>query len=143
MTDRFSLLGDRPATRGFTLIELMIVVAVIAILAAIAYPAYTQHLIKARRAAAAGCLLEAAQFMERHYTVNLSYAGARPPACSADVARFYTLSPGTPTARTYVLSAAPISTSAQARDTKCGTLTLNQQGVRGEGGTATSADECW
>ena len=58
--------------RGFTLIELMVVVAIIAILAAIAYPSYTNHVVKTRRAAATACVMEAAHFMERYYTTNLT-----------------------------------------------------------------------
>ena len=67
---------------GFTLIEVMITVAIIAVLTAIAYPSYESHVTKTRRAAAAGCLLERAQFMERFYTTNLSYldsANSPPP----------------------------------------------------------------
>src|SRR3546814_19429854 len=63
--------GDRSPVSGFTLIELMIVVAIVAILAAIAYPSYINHITKTRRAAGAGCALEAAKFMERFYTTNL------------------------------------------------------------------------
>ena len=55
----------RAAGRGFTLIELMIVVAIVAILAAIAYPSYREHVVKSRRATAQSCLLEMAQFEAR------------------------------------------------------------------------------
>src|SRR3546814_7599636 len=66
--------------RGFTLIELMVVVAIIAILASIAYPAYTDYIVKTRRSAGAACLLEQAQFMERYYTTNMGYSSAALPA---------------------------------------------------------------
>ncbi|MDW7601742.1 prepilin-type N-terminal cleavage/methylation domain-containing protein, partial [Stenotrophomonas maltophilia] len=55
--------------RGFTLIELMIVVAVVAILAAIAYPSYSEHVRKSRRAQAKADLVEYAQLAERFHTV--------------------------------------------------------------------------
>ncbi len=130
---------------GFTLIELMVTVVVIAILAAIAYANYTQYTTRSRRAAAAVCLMETAQFMERHYTVNLRYTNApNPPApCEASVAQFYTLAfSAAPTAKTYTLAATPQGTQA-TRDTLCGVLSLNAQGIRGEGGTATNITECW
>ncbi|WP_425479074.1 type IV pilin protein [Pseudoxanthomonas spadix] len=129
---------------GFTLIELMIVVAIIAILAAIALASYQSQVVKSRRAAAASCLQQGAQFMERYYTINLSYANAPRPDCDADVRAHYAQPDfvGTPAAKTYTLQIVP--TGAQAsKDTLCGTLSINQQGVRGEGGTATAADQCW
>ena len=62
--------------RGFTLIELMIVVAVIAILAAVAWPSYQNQVRATNRADAQGALLGLAQAMERHFTQNGSYLGA-------------------------------------------------------------------
>ena len=56
--------------QGFTLIELMIVVAVIGILASIAYPSYREYVAKSRRAEAKTVLLSAQQWMERFYTEN-------------------------------------------------------------------------
>ncbi len=64
---------SRLSARGFTLIELMIVVAVIAILAAIAYPSYQDSVRKSRRADAKAALLDLAQFMERNYTTANRY----------------------------------------------------------------------
>ncbi|WP_366931512.1 type IV pilin protein [Thiocapsa sp.] len=56
--------------RGFTLIELMVVVAIVAILAGIAYPSYVDHVRRARLTDAQMVLMEAAQWMERMYAVG-------------------------------------------------------------------------
>lgn len=150
-THRHGHCGGRAA--GFTLIELMIAVLVVAVLMAIAYPSYQGHVIKTRRAAASACMLEAAQFMERFYTTNLRYNATPPPAnvavvlpalqCGQDLATHYTigLAAGT-TATTYSIQAVPRNQQL-TKDTKCGTLTINQTGTKGEGGTATSANECF
>ena len=65
----------RSAAAGFTLIELMIVVAVVAILAAIAVPSYQEQVRKSRRAQAKADLVEYAQMAERFFTVNNTYVG--------------------------------------------------------------------
>ena len=129
---------------GFTLIELMIVVAIVAILATIAYASYSGQVMRSQRAAAASCLQQAAQYMERYYTTNLSYVGATAPTCDAEVLAHYSAPAfvGTPGAKSYTLEIAPTGGQA-ARDTLCGKLNINQQGVRGEGGTAAAATECW
>ena len=132
--------GNHGFTSGFTLIELMIVVAIIAILSAIAYPAYMDYLIKSRRVAAASCLQEHAQFMERYYTTRLTYVGAPGPACDPALAGFYNVGfSGVPAARTFLVQAAP---TGRQPDASCGTLTINAQGVRTENGTGSVAT-CW
>ena len=60
--------------RGFTLIELMIVVAVIAIIAAVAYPSYTQYVIRSNRAAAQAQMLEIANRQQQFLMANRTYA---------------------------------------------------------------------
>lgn len=134
--------GVRPGhMAGFTLVELMVVVAIIGILAAIAYPSYTAYLVKARRTAATTCLQQNAQFMERYYTTNLTYAGAPNPAqCGVELNDFYVIAfSGTPTAKAFTLTATP---TARQNDPTCGTLSINAQGVRGKSGTGNVAD-CW
>lgn len=130
--------------RGFTLIELMIVVAIIGLLSAIAYPAYTDYVVKTRRATASACLMELAQFMERYRTTKMTYVAAALPAtsCQTDLTGFYTfaINPAA-TEDAFTIEATPQGLQA-TRDTKCGTLGINQQGQKQESGTGTVSD-CW
>jgi len=128
--------------QGFTLMEVMIVVLIIAVLAGIAYASYQNQVIKSRRATAAVCLEQRAQFMERYYTTNMTYVGAPAPAACDDVANFYTVSfNGAVGARTFQLQAVPQGIQA-SKDTACATLRLNAQGVRSVTGSDTVAN-CW
>ncbi|HQW81519.1 MAG TPA: type IV pilin protein [Pseudomonadota bacterium] len=129
---------------GFTLLELMIVVSIIAILAAIAYPSFMEQVVKTRRKAATGCLMEAAQFMERYYTTRLTYVGADPAlACETDIADSYVIAAPTGlTATAYSLTVVPQGSQA-THDTKCGTLGIDQAGIRTKSGTASAVSDCW
>ncbi len=135
---------------GFTLIELMIVVAIVAILAAIAYPNYQSQVQKSRRGDAKAVMLENAQFLERNYTMSgrfdtLPGGGAVTDAnlpyqtAPRDGTAFYDISfSAGPAASSYELQAVP---RAGQDDDGCGTLTLSHSGVK----TASDGDvaDCW
>jgi len=122
--------------KGFTLLELMIVITIIAILASIAFPSYQESVKKSRRGAAKADLVELANLMERYFTENNTYIGATLPTSINSDHYAYTSTPA-PTISTFTLSATP-STSSQSSD-KCGTMTLNQVGLKTTTGTA----GCW
>jgi type IV pilus assembly protein PilE len=128
----------RRGVRGFTLLELMIVVIVIAILAVLAVSSYSFATRKAHRNAAKGCLTQTAQYLERWYTTNMKYTGAKGPndICDADVKNFYTLDySSVPAATTYTVRATP--KGGQLKD-QCGTLTLDQAGAK-----SPATEGCW
>lgn len=139
-------------TAGFTLIEMMIVVAIIGILAAIAYPSYQEYVLRGNRSEGQALLNDAAARQERYFAQNNAYVTAQ-----ANIARLgmrntsgttvtsdtgkYTLTISSPNnSGGYLLTATPQGT--QAKDTKCGNLTLNAMGTRGVSGS-TSVNDCW
>jgi type IV pilus assembly protein PilE len=133
---------------GFTLIELMVVVAIVGILASIALPSYQESVRKTRRGDAKAVLMENAQFLERSFTQNSSYlvGGVNPTLPSTESpkdgsAKYYDISlSGTNTASAFALQAVP--KGAMAGDA-CGTLTLDQAGVKGVSDGSKSVDQCW
>lgn len=137
--------------KGFTLIELMIVVAVIGILAGIAFPAYQDSVAKSRRSEAAAVLTEAAQRLEVFFSQNGRYceeaancdaiAPVFQTAIPASGAAYYNVSPvaGSLQTRTYTLQAVP--TGAMDGDA-CGTLTITHTGATAASGALGSA-ACW
>ena len=126
--------------RGFTLIELMIVVAVVGILSAIAYPNYAEYVLRSHRSKAKSALQQAAQWMERAATAQGAYpvtANVPSGVLTVEGGR-YTMTVNSD-ATTYTLTTTPGTN--QAAD-KCGTMTLTNTGARTVSGSL-STDECW
>jgi type IV pilus assembly protein PilE len=131
---------------GFTLIELMIVVALIGVLASFGFPAYQDQVRKTRRADCQAVLMEAANALERYYTEQGAYTGATagthyPDRCPIDPGTlFYSVATTDLTPTTFELTATV--QSAQAKD-KCKNLTLTNAGQKGQSGAGLSVQDCW
>ncbi|WP_131107793.1 type IV pilin protein [Pseudomonas sp. Sample_10] len=126
--------------RGFTLIEIMIVIAIIGIVMTIAAPSFTEYLKKGRRAEVAGLLSEQAQILERFYTQKNVYTGVAGLSPGND---YYTIT-STLTDQTFLLTAVRKAGTAMATD-KCGDFTITNTGVRGmvNATAGLTTKDCW
>ncbi len=146
--------------KGFTLMEMMIVIAIVGIIAAIAFPSYQRYVLQAHRVDARNALQEAAQRLEQIYSSSHRYdeTGATTPVSinnatlvgwglsqspASGTARYNISFSDGPTQTSYTLQAVPVN--AQAGDA-CGTFTLNESNLRtanGENGRAAISRDCW
>ncbi|QIA05385.1 MULTISPECIES: type IV pilin protein [Pseudomonas] len=130
----------RRSNRGFTLIEIMIVIAIIGIMLTIGLPSYNEYVKKGRRADVVSTLSEQAQILERFYSKNNVYTGVTGLSTGND---FYTITP-TLTDQTFLLTATRKTGTAMATD-KCGDFTLTNTGVRSMNNATTglTTKDCW
>lgn len=140
-------LTEQPNNRyhlGFTLVELLLVLAIIGILVGISYPSYQHFMIKVRRNDGHMALLDLAARLERYYAEHNSYVGATLDKLGipsqASPKGYYELAITQTEATTFLISAIP--TGAQREDTTCDTLTYNELGQKGLTGTG-NLEECW
>ena len=148
--------------QGFTLIELMIVVAIVAILAAISLPSYNDYVVKTNRSDAKVALMKYAQMQESYFVQNMSYAkdllssstdgnlGLSGSSVVTDEG-FYTITlsakksddsvctgVATSACTKFTLTAVPVSGERQAGDTLCKGFSIDNLGRR-EGMDSTDA----
>lgn len=134
--------------RGFTLIEVMIVVAIVAILAAIALPSYSEHTRRAKIAEAISQLADLRARMEQFFLDNRTYQDSAATGCgvpmpTAPAVKYFTLTCAAPAATQYTL------TASGAGEMTGLTYTINEQNTRataavpaGWTGWVTKTD-CW
>ena len=136
---------NRNRHAGFTLIEVMVVVAIIGILSAIAIPLYSDYVRRARVSEALGLLAGMRPRMEQFFQDNRTYANA----CDAGVAKKpadtkgFSFDCGTPTATAYTITATGVTGSS----TDGFVYTLTADGTRGttslSAGWTGAPASCW
>ena len=128
---------------GFSLIEIMVVVAIIGILAAIAMPRYADYVRRGKAAEATAELGDLKIRMEQYYQDNRTYldAGGLTAPCSppAGKIKFFTIACSARTANTFTLTATPVSNADMAGFE----FTINETGAKTSKFKGTTGGTCW
>ncbi|MDR6936460.1 type IV pilin protein [Luteibacter sp. 3190] len=138
------MMQTRSTVRGFTLIELVIVVLIVAILAAVAIPSYRRYIVRSHRVDAQTALLDLAARQERFFYSNNAYADtlAKLNAQSTLAGPLYEVSVASASSSAFVVSAKALDGQAKD-DHQCKTLTLNNVGAQGSTGDTANDPKCW
>jgi type IV pilus assembly protein PilE len=131
---------------GFTLVELMVVIAIIGIISAIAFPSYDTYMKKSRRADAKVALSTMADRQERYYLQNNTYSAAvNDVGGSATKEGYYTLAIDSADINSFQLTATAVPGGQQAKDTDCLLMYLSSTGAKESGTTPGGGDpkNCW
>ena len=124
-------------TYGFSMIELLIVVAIIGILTAAALPSYTSYVLKTHRAEAKAALMNIYLEEAEEFQDTFAYTALTPPVLDSYVIQIDIIAaPAVP-----AFTATATAIGMQLNDSACLTLTLNDQGVKGSSGDGSS--DCW
>ncbi|WP_461482457.1 type IV pilin protein [Porticoccus sp.] len=150
---------NRKNNSGFTMIELLIVVAIMAVIVALALPNYREYVIKSNRSVAKGALLEVASREEQYFLNNRSYTnslvdlglpanyymGSDGQTLTTSSGSIYQITIDEPDSNTgetaYTLSATP--QNSQTEDGRCGIFSIDEQGLKTVTDASESASYCW
>jgi len=126
---------------GFSLLEILIVIALIAIVSAFSIPYYQQHIISAHRKAAAISLHKLAVALEQFYMANNTYKNAKIDELKITAPKHYQIEITDASDSKFSLIARPIDSQAK-NDSECGALMLDSDGEKNITGT-NLPEECW
>ncbi len=135
----------RKHSRGFSLTEMMIVVAVVTILGAVAMPSFTSQVRRSNRTDATSALMRVAAEQEKYYLQNNSYGDMEDLGDPTTDSGYYSLAIPTANATTYVINATPVTGGPQEKDATCARISINGNGQRSAEDTtgADTSDACW